>query len=335
MLYKLGQTKGVFDSIKPVAFQNVGLEKHLENLLAENLLEVLFEAELMPIFQERPWQAEADIYALNRKGDVVIFELKRAGAGGSAVHQALRYCEEASHWQYETLQTMLAKYQGKELVDLQQEHQNSFVFEKPLEKSVFNARQHLIVVGSAGDDDLVGNVDYWKSKGIWLDFIPYRVYQIGDEHYFEFFSIPYDRHLNPAGKKGVLFDTNRSYNEDDIWYMCENGRVAAFGRIKGVVYSLGKGDLVFLYHKGEGIVAAGEVKSDVKADAEKDGLYRELKWLTPVPVRGREHKAMTPSRIREVLGHDFWWAITIKRPHLSMDEAKTLLEALKKYLACR
>jgi hypothetical protein len=202
-----------------------------------------------------------------------------------------------------------------------------------LERSGFNSRQHLVVVGSAGDDELINNVEYWKSKGIWIDFIPYRIYEIAGERYFEFFSIPYDRHLNPAEAKGVLFDTNKSYDEDDIWYMCENDRVAAFGGIKGVVYSLAKGDIVFLYHKGDGVVAAGEVRSEVKEDEDKDGLYRDLKWLTPKPVRGQPYKSMPAGKIKEVLDHDFWWAITIKRPHLSMDEAKTLLEALKVELA--
>ena len=58
---------------------------------------MLFEGnELMPICQERPQQEEADIYALNERGELVIFELKRDGAGADAVHQALRYCEKAA-----------------------------------------------------------------------------------------------------------------------------------------------------------------------------------------------------------------------------------------------
>lgn len=167
MLYKLGQsTPGVFDSVKPLPFQNVGPEKHLEDLLAKNLLEVLFEDELMPIFQERSWQAEADIYALNKKGDLVIFELKRGGAGGGAVHQALRYCEQASHWQYDNLQDKLRRYTSNPSVELQESHKTTFNLEKPLERTAFNTRQQLVVVGSAGDDELVRNVDYWKSKGI-------------------------------------------------------------------------------------------------------------------------------------------------------------------------
>ena len=334
MLYRLGQsTPGIFDSIKPLPFQNLGLEKHLEDLLAKNLLEVLFEDELMPIFQERSWQAEADIYALNRKGDLIIFELKRGDAGSGAVHQALRYCEQASHWRHDNLQHKLRSYLNEPESSLQQAHQSTFNLEKPVERSDFNKRQHLIIVGSAGDDDLVNNVDYWKSKGILIDFLPYRVYEIAGDHYFEFFSIPYDCHLNPAEAKGVLFDTNRSYNEDDIWYMCENNRVAAFGGIKGVVHSVGKGDIVFLYHKGEGIVAAGEVRGEVKIDTEKDGLYRDLNWLTAKPIRGQNYRAIPPARIREIVGHDFWWAITIKRPHLDMPEANKLLAAVKAELA--
>ena len=34
----------------------------------------------MPVFQERQYQAEADIYALNEQGELVIFELKRSSA---------------------------------------------------------------------------------------------------------------------------------------------------------------------------------------------------------------------------------------------------------------
>ena len=81
MLYKLGSTDGKFDTLKPVAFKNFSnfgnREKDLEDLIAGNMLDVLFEeASLMPIFQERQGQAEADIYALDEKGKLIIFEVK-------------------------------------------------------------------------------------------------------------------------------------------------------------------------------------------------------------------------------------------------------------------
>jgi hypothetical protein len=330
MLYKLSKSAQVFDAIDPLPFSGVPLEKELEDLLAQNLWDVLFEgSQLMPIRQERSWQPEADIYALNEEGDLVIFELKRAHADGGAVHQALRYCEKAGRYNYEKLEGMLRSYLKVREVNLQQEHQIGFDLEHPLDRSAFNRKQHLIIVGSAGDAELIRNVEYWKSKGISISFIPYRVYEIKGEHYFEFFSLPYDQHSNPGQSKGVIFDTNLSYNEKSIWYMCDGNRVAAFGSIKGIVHSFNKGDIAFLYHKGHGVVAAGEVKSDVKEDKSWDALYRDLKWLTAKPTKDAPLKALSASGIKKVMGFNFWWAKTMKPPFLNKEESAKLLEALR------
>jgi hypothetical protein len=330
MLYKLEKSKDKFDSITPLPFTGLPLEKELEDLLAENLWDVLFEGnELMPIFQERCWQPEADIYALNKQGDLVIFELKRDHAGGGAVHQALRYCEKASHFGFSRLQEMFQTYNDGKVLDLQEEHRAGFDLEHPLDKSAFNQKQHLIVVGSAGDEELIHNVDYWKSKGLSLSFIPYRVYKIGGDHYFEFFSLPYDLHSNPAHAKGVIFDTNLSYDAESIWYMCENSRVAAFGDQMHIIHYLGKNDIVFLYHKHQGIIAAGKVVTGkVLADDDADALYQSLEWLTATPTKGAPYIFMPAWQIKEVLERNFFWARTIKTPYLSTEESAILLKAL-------
>ena len=334
MLYKLGKSAKKFDSIDPLPFSGVPLEKELEDLLAQNLWDVLFESsQLMPILQERSWQPEADIYALNEQGDLVIFELKRAHADGGAVHQALRYCEKAGRYSYEKLEEMLGHYRKGKTVNLQEEHRSAFELEHPLDQAAFNRQQKLMIIGSAGDDELIRNVDYWRSRGIPLDFIPYRVYKIAGEHYFEFFSLPYDQHSNPGLSKGVIFDTNLSYNEDSVWYMCNGSRVAAFGTIKGIVHSLNKGDTVFLYHKGYGIIAAGAVKSEVKEDKAADAMYRDLKWLTPKPQKTEPIKAMSVAQIKRVTGRNFWWAKTMKAPFLNKEDAAVLLEKLRVTLA--
>ncbi|MEW6584954.1 MAG: hypothetical protein AB1442_05005 [Nitrospirota bacterium] len=330
MLYKLGKTDDKFSSVEPMPFEGLPKEKELEELLAENLWDILFEGnELMPISQERSWQPEADIYALNRHGDLVIFELKRDFADSGAVHQLLRYCEKAAHFGYGKLEEIFRKYSKKDKADLREQHQADFDLEHPLDKSSFNTRQHLIVVGNAGDEELIHNVDYWKSRGLLLDFIPYRVYRIKGELYFEFFSLPYDRHANPGYTKGVIFDTNLSYDKDSIWYMCDNNRVAAFGDQSHVVNYLNKKDIVFLYQKGAGIIAAGIVTSAVKADTVRDASYRDLKWLTSIPRKGSgDLKAMLPGKIKDILERDFFWARTIKSPYLSKEESDKLLKAL-------
>lgn len=336
MLYKLGTSSGTTDRLEPVPFKDFSsfgkLEKDLEELIAKSILDILFEdSSLMPIFQERQYQAEADIYALNEKGELVIFELKRGAAGEGAVHQALRYAQDAGQWSYSKLNKKYQQYSNTE-IDLAQAHQDAFNLEHPLEAKEVNTKQHLLVIGSAADDSLINSVDYWKKQGISIEFLPYRIYEIGDQKYFEFFALPYDRHKNPGDIKGVLFDTNRSWDEGSIWYMMENSRVAAFGDAKRFIEYVYSDDIVFFSHKWSGLVAAARVnKGNVKAP-EPDTLYRDVTFITPIPKKGETIKAMPFKKVSEVTGKNFFWARTIKVPYLSKEEAENLVAELKKYL---
>ncbi len=339
MLYKLNSTDGVFDKIEPVAFKDFSsfghLEKDLEELIAQSILDVLFEdASLMPIFQERPYKAEADIYALNEKGELTIFELKRGAAGEDAVHQALRYAQDAGHWSYAQLQEKYQQYLDSES-ELRLAHQEAFNLEQALDAKEINNRQHLVVIGSAADESLISAVSYWRRQGISINFLPYRIYELGGEQYFEFFALPYDKHKNPANAKGVLFDTCRTHGEDIIWYMMENGRVAAFGDAKRFVERIHPGDIVFFSHGEEGIVAAAKVTNDpIRADG-SDTLYRDVKFITPIPDRDKEYKAMPFRMVSDITDKSFYWASTIKVPYLSKAEAEHLAKELVQYLEAR
>lgn len=336
MLYKLGSTNGTFDKLEPVPFKDFAsfgkLEKDLEELIAKSILDILFEdSSLMPIFQERQYQAEADIYALNEKGELIIFELKRGSAGEGAVHQALRYTQDAGQWSYSKLQKKYQQYSSTD-VELTQAHQEAFNLEHPLEAKEINIKQHLLIIGSAADDSLINSVGYWKKQGISIEFLPYRIYEIGAQKYFEFFALPYDRHKNPSDIKGVLFDTNRSWDEESIWYMMENNRVAAFGDAKRFIEYVYSGDIVFFSHKWAGLVAAAKVnKGDIKAP-DSDTLYRDVTFITTIPKKGEKIKAMPFKKASEVTGKSFFWARTIKVPYLSKEEADNLAYELRKYL---
>ena len=114
MLYKLTLSDDDQNGLDPVEFYELSelnkIEKHLENLLAENLLNKLFEDNaLMPIHQERSFQGEADIYAVTVNGDVVIFELKRGIVGDEAMVQILRYAQWAGQWTYDKLNNYFKK----------------------------------------------------------------------------------------------------------------------------------------------------------------------------------------------------------------------------------
>lgn len=337
MLYKIDKERGAFDRLEPMPFKdfsNFGqYEKDLENLIATSLLGVLFEeSRYMPIFQERQWQSEADIYALNEFGDLIIFELKRGRAGEDAVLQALKYAQVAGKWRYAELEKKFQKYSSNEL-DLVAAHQEAFSLPIPLSHSDFNLKQHSIVIGSAADDKLVAAVDYWTKQGISMDFLPYRIYEIEERHYFEFFAVPYDQHKNPSEIKGVIFDTNRSWNEESIWEMMENKRVAAYGDAKRFIQYLNPNDVVFFSHKWTGIVAAARVKSGRVQAPNEDTLYREVEFLTPVPHRSDlAMKAMPFGMVSEVTGKKFYWARTIKVPYLSREDADKLVHELNVYL---
>ena len=336
MLYKLGTSKGKFDKLEPVIFKDFAsfgkLEKDLEELIAKSILDVLFEdSSLMPIFQERQYQAEADIYALNEKGELIIFELKRGSAGEGAVHQVLRYAQDAGQWSYAKLQKKYQKYADTD-AELTQAHQEAFNLEHALDAKEINNKQHLLVIGSAADDSLINAVDYWKKQGISIEFLPYRIYELGEEKYFEFFALPYDRHKNPSDTKGVLFDTNRSWDEESIWYMMENSRVAAFGDAKRFIEYVYTDDIVFFSHKWDGLVAAAIVnKGDTKAP-DANTLYRDVTFITPTPKKGEKIKAMPFKKVSEITGKSFFWARTIKVPYLSKEEAENLANELKSYL---
>ena len=337
MLYKLASTAGKFDTLHPVDFKDFSSfgnhEKDLEDLIAKSILDVLFEeSSLMPVFQERPYQPEADIYALDERGELVIFELKRGTTGEGAVHQALRYAQSAGQWSYETLQKRYRKYTDDDKIDLREAHKEAFDLERQLDAKEINNRQRLIVIGSAADDSLINAVDYWKKQGISVDFLPYRIYELNGERYFEFFALPYDKHRNPRDTKGVLFDTNRSYDEGSIWYMMENRCVAAWGDAKRFVGRINPDDIVFFSHKREGLVAAGRVKKgDIKMP-DAHTWYRDVEFKTPIPNKDQERRALPFRRVLEITGKSFYWASTIKVPYLTNEEAQNLVRELKAYL---
>lgn len=336
MLYKLSSANGKFSAIRAEPFRDFSafgnLEKDLENLIANNMLEVLFEeAGLLPVFQQRQWQEEADIYALNEHGDLFIFELKRGIASEDAVHQALRYTQRAGQWTLSDLQDKFHLYEGLD-TDILLAHQEAFQLEHPLTPGELNRKQHLFIIGSASDDDLVSAIGYWKQQGISIDFLPYRIYEIDNKQYFELFSPPFDRHINPGDQKGVIFDTNRSWDEDAIWDMMDNNRVAAFGNAKRFVEHIYPGDTVFFSHRGFGIVAAARVKQGVLKAPDEDSHYRDVEFLTTVPKKGETLKAMPFGEVVSITGKSFFWARTIKVPYLNARETAKLLKKLKALL---
>lgn len=312
-----------------------GKEKDLENLLAENLNDLYMEdAQLMPIFQERQRQEEPDLLALDKNGNLVVFELKRDEVQGDTTIQVMRYTQNYGQKSYFELNKIYKKYNLTGL-ELKNAHKEAFGLDKALDESEFNKKQKMVIVGNSFDISLINAVEYWKNKKLDIDFLPYRFYKINDEIYFEFFAKPYDYHLNVLDKKGIIFDTCRSYYENAVWDMFKDKKISAYNSASKFIKSFNKGDYVFYYHKGWGIIGAGIIKSSQPKEISSNKgreLYHTVELLTPVIANENEIKYILPSEICELLGKNFYWASTTKRPYLTEKESKILVdELIKRY----
>ena len=87
-------------------------EKDLENLVAQHIDKVVRENQLLVVAQERQVypQEEADILALDRDGDLHIFELKRWKSQQENLLQVLRYGQRFGQYKYRALQDLLHGY---------------------------------------------------------------------------------------------------------------------------------------------------------------------------------------------------------------------------------
>ncbi len=86
-------------------------EKHLENYLRENL-PALISDDLMVVAQSRPYQPEADLLALDRQGDLWIFELKKVATSSDNLLQVIRYSQNAANLSVDDLSDLYLAYKG-------------------------------------------------------------------------------------------------------------------------------------------------------------------------------------------------------------------------------
>ncbi|GBR76820.1 hypothetical protein NO2_1310 [Candidatus Termititenax persephonae] len=331
MLYEFSD--GKISPVKFFSYQEIfGKEKDLENLLARNMEELFYGEQIMTIFQERSGQQAPDICGLDKDGNLVIFELKREIVSDSTTIQIMRYAQVWGQYDYDALNERYKTWRAKYKVTVQEladAHKKYFELEEPLLRDKFNLTQRLILVGNSADGNLLNAIKYWKSQKLNIDFAPYRFYEIGGQTYFEFFSKPYDIHWNPVSNKAVMFDTCKTYIPDAIWDMFKAHKVSAYGDAIYCVNYLNKGDTVFFYHKGWGIVAAGKITSNNPKDLpENEERYHSVDFLTPIPSPGNELRCLSPAEIKQALGKGFYWARTVKTPYLNEAEAKKLIEML-------
>lgn len=232
-------------------------EENLQRLLFKNLEKVLQDEELLLLMQSRKWQEEPDLMAMDSNGDLYIFELKAWESHEYNLLQALRYGQIYGQYSYESLNDLFTKC-FPESQNLLKALNNKFGTN--LTADSINTRQHFIVITNGLDFKTRQAILYWSEKGIYIRSWIYRIYKLSEDNVlleFDTFRIREDPYEDVEQGYYIL-NTNYANNPECDKDMVDNQKAAAYyDPWKRNIERLKKGDKVFLYRSGEGIVAMG------------------------------------------------------------------------------
>lgn len=294
MLYKL-IPKGNCEKVERITLADIGWrEKDLENLISKNIGDLIYSNDLMTIFTERQGNEEPDIIALDSIGDLYIFELKRWASNKENLLQVLRYGQLFGGSNYDALNDLYKKHNlnGGELTDAHTKYFNLGDSGK-LAAADFNQKQHFVIVTNGVDQETLEAISYWKNNGLNIDAIVYWVYKLNNQSFIEF-----DMY-SPV--EGFISYENNSFvvNTCGKTEMIDEQKAAAYyPGWREKIQRLQKGDYVFLYHSGAGIVAYGIADGVLRkkdCDGHKDYEYymhlNDFKKLQK-PITANEMKVL-------------------------------------------
>ena len=305
MLYRLKADKS-YEKVKRIRLADIGWkEKNLEDLLSNNINDLIYSNDLMTIFTQRVWQEEPDILALDVTGDLYIFELKRWASNSENLLQVLRYGQLYGGNNYDELNELYKKHHlgAGELLEAHKKHFD-LTESNQLKPGDFNKNQHFIVVTNGVDQETIEAISYWKNNGLNLDAITYWVYQIENEYFIEFdMYSPVEGFLAYENNAYVL-NTNHSNDSSCTEDMLNNHKAAAYtsGWMEKID-KIQKGDYVFLYQSGVGIVAYGIGDGIVRFGNYRGGGNNEHYMKLDPFVK--LNKPMSPSEMKTIAKKGF------------------------------
>ena len=330
MLYKLNlhENKNEYSKVKRVNLADIGwVEKDLEKLLSNNIQDFISSNDLMTIFNERSLQEEPDIVALDRNGELYIFELKRWGSHQENLLQVLRYGQLYGRSDYDDLNEMYKKYQKNYDVDLLDDFIKYFEIEdEHMSKDDFNGKQHFLVVTNGLDQSTVESIIYWKSCGLNIDAIVYWVFEINKEYYIEFNTYSQiDDYLEYENNCYVLNTNMKSDPKYTDEMITEQKAAAYWPGWREKIQKFQKGDTVFLYKSGTGIIAYGKADGKlVKCENEGYADYEYNMHLDDFHILSNPISAAKMKEITEC-GYNFRQTLFA----ISEDASKKLIKHAK------
>jgi len=312
MLFELNTEKNGFAPLTGLSITRSigGNEKNLENYLKAVIGDIIFP-ELLVFGNERSFQGEPDLFAVNGKGDQILFELKVDGHyDRGKVYQAMSYAQIFSTWRYEAMNAHFKKcFSGDiELIDAFEEH-----YGYTIDAADFNNRQKIIIISHSSSTETNAVTKYWKSIGIDIEEYFYRFYDASGKILVELSNELFFK--QDSGSCWV--NTCSRHFPNAVFDMVAHSKAAIYEERKGVIGKWMNKANIFLYHNGYGIVAAG--KGTARID---DGDYSEY-GVSERSIKmnqfisGVDHKQkkivswISVPRIKELLNRDFYFPNSI------------------------
>ena len=284
--------------------QSFGLdERALQDILFRSLDRLFPEDELILLMQSRNWQEEPDLMAVDKAGNLFIFELKAWESHSANLLQVLRYGQLYGAMKYPELDAWFKKATDPSQ-SLKVAHRAKFGVE--LSEESFNRKQVFVVMTNGLDYRTREAAQYWRTSG--LDVRPwvYRVYAGGtDEMLLEM--APFrvlDNPYEDIAEGYYILNTNASNTQEDHDDMLAQGKAAAyFDPWKYKIERLAKGDVVFLYQSGVGIVALGEADGKlVKAPYQGNPEHPDEEYSMKLQRFERVSPPVTAAEIKKITG---------------------------------
>ena len=312
--------------VKDIKDATGGNEKLLENYLKQAIGSAVLP-EYRVFGNERSFQCEADLFAVNSNGNLVVFELKVNGTyDRGKIYQGLHYAERFSRWTYVDMNTHFKKCFGKhnELLDAFEEQ-----FGHRINESQFNTHQSIVVISHASSLETKSASDYWSRRGIDIKEYFYRFIEVNGRTLVELSTeIAY-----PEEGNAFWINTCNKYHPDAVFDMVYNKKASAYGNRSSIIGDWMKKAEVFLYHNGYGIVAYGKATSVITPQNrpfdDEERAVTLSDFVTDVDCKEKRiNKWISPGRIRSLLDRDFYFPNTLVT--LTSDEARLLREECKR-----
>jgi hypothetical protein len=310
MLFNFNKDKKTFE---PLAGMSISVaqgesEKDLEIYLKSAIGDLVFP-EYLVFGNERSLQSEPDLFAVNRDGDLVLFELKVHGHfDRGKVYQAMSYAQQFSTWRYEEMNGHFKKCYPSTTVDLLDEFEGHFGYR--IEPADFNKYQKILIISHSSSPDTMAVSSYWKSKGIDIEEYFYRFYNANGRTLFE---LSNELHFNHNSGHCWINTCSRHF-PDAVYDMVTNRKASTYNERKVVIGEWMNRGNIFLYQNGYGIVAAGigtskliEEYNDMLGADERS--IRLKNFVTGIDTETKQIKsAISPSRIKDILGREIFFA---------------------------